>query len=54
MVDDVTLSQLMQNKDYHSIFNCFGVLLVPLTLVACTVRISSAGNLMTVLAHFGR
>jgi len=26
-------SQLMQNKDYHSLFECLGVLLVPQTLV---------------------
>jgi len=27
-------SQLVQNKDYQSLFDCLGVLLVPKTLVA--------------------
>jgi len=31
-------SQLMQNKDYHALFECLGVLLVPQTLVTSFCR----------------
>ena len=45
-------SQLVQIKDYHSLSDCLGALLVPQTLVAL-IRISSAGNLITILTNFG-
>jgi len=42
-------SELMQNKDYHTLFDC----LACTANDGCTVRISSAAYLITILSNFG-
>jgi len=43
-------SQLVQNKDYHSLW--LSRCLACTTNAGCTVRISSTGNLVTILTNF--
>jgi len=45
-------SQLMQNNDYITLFDCLQCLACTAN-AGCTVGISSAGNLLTILTNFG-
>jgi len=46
-------SQLMQNKDYRSLSLGLSRCLACTANAGCTARISSAGNLITILTNFG-